>query len=64
MTKVAVDIDCGRQRREGVIGIDQFPLPTVDIVADLEKGLPFLKDGSVDVVYADSFLDTSIITNC
>lgn len=54
---VVIDIGCGRRRRPGAIGIDQFPLPTVDIVADLEKGLPFLKDSSVDVVYADSFLE-------
>lgn len=54
---VAIDIGCGRRRRQGIIGIDRVALPTVDIVADLECGLPFLADDSVDVVYADSFLE-------
>lgn len=55
--KVAIDIGCGRRRRPGVIGIDRVALPSVDIVADLERGLPFLADDSVDIVYADSFLE-------
>ena len=55
--KVAIDIGCGRRKRERVIGIDQFLLPTVDVVADLEKGLPFLRDNSVDIVRTDSFLE-------
>lgn len=55
--KIAIDIGCGRRRRPGVIGIDQFPLPTVDVVANLERGLGFLRDNSVDTVYADSFLE-------
>lgn len=54
---IAINIGCGRRRHGESIGIDQFPLPTVDIVADLEKGLPFLKDNSVDIVYTDSFLE-------
>jgi predicted SAM-dependent methyltransferase len=54
---VAIDIGCGRRRRPGVIGIDQFPMPSVDIVTDLERGLPFLQDSSVDLVYCDSFLE-------
>lgn len=55
--KIAIDIGCGRRRREGVIGIDRVALPTVDIVADLERGLPFLATDSVDVIHADSFLE-------
>jgi hypothetical protein len=54
---IAINIGCGRRRREGAIGIDRIPLSTVDVVADLEQGLPFLRDDSVDVVYADSFLE-------
>lgn len=57
MRPVVINIGCGRRRREGAIGIDRVPLPTVDIVADLEQGLPFLKSDSVDLVYADSFLE-------
>ncbi len=51
-TPVIINIGCGRRRMAGAIGIDQIALPTVDIVADIEKGLPFLADNSVDVVIA------------
>lgn len=54
---VIINIGCGRRRTPGVIGIDHIPLPTVDIVANIEHGLPFLADDSVDVVIADSILE-------
>ncbi len=41
----------------GAIGIDHIALPSVDIVADIEHGLPFLADDSVDIVIADSILE-------
>ena len=54
---VIINIGCGRRRIPGVIGIDHIPLPTVDIVANIEHGLPFLADASVDIVIADSILE-------
>lgn len=54
---VIINIGCGRRRMAGAIGIDHIALPSVDIVADIEKGLPFLADDSVDVVIADSILE-------
>jgi hypothetical protein len=53
-TPVIINIGCGRRRMAGTIGIDRIALPTVDIVADVEEGLPFLADDSVDMVIADS----------
>ncbi len=45
-----IDIGCGPVKEEGYIGIDRYALPGVDIVADLNNGIP-LEDNSVDVVY-------------
>jgi len=37
--------------------IDRLELPGVDIIANLEDGLPFLPDNSVDAIYSNSFLE-------
>ncbi len=55
---VAVEIGCGPKRRDAsVITIDRVDLEAVDIVADIEKGLPFLPDGCVDRLYCRSVLE-------
>ncbi|HUU41801.1 MAG TPA: methyltransferase domain-containing protein, partial [Desulfatiglandales bacterium] len=41
----------------GRIGIDKVDLPNVDIVADIENGLKFLPDNSVDEIHARSVLE-------
>lgn len=51
---VILELGCGRNKRHGVIGIDRIDLPGVDIVADIEDGLDFIPDGSVDEIYAHS----------
>lgn len=52
-----VDIGCGgRKQQPGAIGIDRYAHPDVDIVANLEHGLPFA-DASIDQVYAIHFLE-------
>lgn len=53
---VRVDLGCGGVKRAGFIGIDRFPLPGVDIVADMNKGLP-LDDNSVDYLVASHSLE-------
>jgi SAM-dependent methyltransferase len=52
-----IDIGCGRvkQVREA-IGIDAYPHEGVDVVADVEKGLPF-SDRSIDHVFAVHVLE-------
>lgn len=55
--KLALDVGCGRRKQPGAIGLDFFPLPGVDVVADLEKGaLPF-GDNSFDKIYAYHVLE-------
>lgn len=54
---IVLDLGCGRTKRPGSIGIDAAELPGVDIVANLEDGLPFLPDRSVDAIHSDHFLE-------
>ena len=51
---VIVELGCGQKKKPGRIGIDKIDLPNVDIVADLEEGLPFLPDNSVDQIHSRS----------
>ena len=55
-TKI-LELGCGRKPHPGRIGIDRLDLSEVDIVADLEEGLPFLPDNSVDRIYSQSLLE-------
>lgn len=53
---VKVELGCGTTKNEGYIGIDRFPLLGVDIVADLDKGIP-LEDNSVDIIFCSHSLE-------
>lgn len=55
--EIIFELGCGARKKEGRIGIDAVDLPGVDIVADLEKGLPFLPDNSVDQIHCRNFLE-------
>ena len=39
-----LDIGCGLRKEKGWTGIDKISLPSVDIVCDIEKGLPFVSN--------------------
>ncbi|MCI0777140.1 MAG: class I SAM-dependent methyltransferase [Chloroflexi bacterium] len=61
---IKIDLGCGDGKVRGAIGVDNVRIPGVDIIADLNHGLPF-KDNSVDTVvvfhileHVDNFLDT------
>ncbi len=55
---IAIEIGCGAKRRDAsVITIDRVDMETVDVVADIENGLPFLPDASVDRLYCRSVLE-------
>ena len=54
---VIIELGCGPKKRTGTIGIDVVDLPTVDIVADIEQGLPFLPDNSVDQIHCRSVFE-------
>lgn len=55
--KKIVDLGCGTTKTPGAIGIDSIPLEGVDIVADIESGLPFFEDNSIDVIYSNHFFE-------
>jgi len=54
---VVLELGCGRKKRPGAIGVDRIDLPEVDIVADVEDGLDFIPDNTVDEIYAHSFFE-------
>lgn len=56
--KVVIELGCGRQKQiKNAITIDIIDLPHIDIIADLNKGLWFLPDNSVDEIYSFHFLE-------
>ena len=54
---VLIELGCGDRKKAGRIGVDAIDLPGVDVVADLEKGLAFLPDNSVDQIHCRSLLE-------
>ena len=55
--QIVIELGCGPYKRTGSIGIDALKVHNVDIVANLEEGLPFIPDNSVDEVYSSHFLE-------
>ncbi|MFA5554210.1 MAG: methyltransferase domain-containing protein [Phycisphaerae bacterium] len=55
--RIVVDLGCGAKKLAGSIGIDRSQLPDVDIITDIEKGLGFLPDSSVDELHCRSVLE-------
>ncbi len=54
---VKLDIGCGKNKKEGFTGIDQFPMEGVDLVLDVRVDkLPY-EDNSVDEIHASHFLE-------
>ena len=54
---LVIELGSGRKKKDDRITIDKVNLPKVDIVADLEKGLTFLPDNSVDEIHCRSVLE-------
>lgn len=54
--KVVIDLGCGARRKQDAIGIDKYHCSGVDIVCDIENGIP-IEDNSVDKIYATYFLE-------
>lgn len=54
---VIIELGCGQKKKTDRITIDRVDLPNVDIVADIENGLPFLPDNSVDQIHCRSVLE-------
>jgi len=51
-----LDLGCGKNKREGFIGVDSIKFDTVDVVADLTGRWPF-DDDSVDEAHASHFIE-------
>ncbi len=51
-----LDIGCGERRHSGTIGVDIVPLATVDVVCNVNSGLPF-KDNSNEGIHASHILE-------
>jgi SAM-dependent methyltransferase len=52
-----VELGCGPHHKPGRINIDKIDLPGVDIVTDIEDGLRFLPDNSVDELYCSNVME-------
>jgi SAM-dependent methyltransferase len=52
-----LELGCGQKKKPDRITIDKIDLPYVDIVADIENGLAFLPDNSVDEIHCRSVLE-------
>ncbi|MBN1199457.1 MAG: class I SAM-dependent methyltransferase [Bacteroidales bacterium] len=56
--KVVIELGCGSEKLDpDAIGIDRVDLPGVDIVCNLEEGLPFFPDECADMVFSSHFLE-------
>jgi SAM-dependent methyltransferase len=49
-------LGAGKDRKEGFTHVDMYPFPGIDIVCDIEKGLP-LEDSVADYVYSQDFME-------
>ena len=54
---IILELGCGEKKPPGRICIDKLDSPHIDIVADLEAGLPFFPDNSVDEIHSRSVLE-------
>jgi SAM-dependent methyltransferase len=55
---VTIELGCGNNKKfKDSIGIDILDADAVDIIADINQGLTFIDDNSVDVVYSSHFLE-------
>ena len=51
-----LNLGCGGKRLDGFVGVDRFPTPAVDVLADLGATLPFA-DGTVAEVMLDNVIE-------
>jgi SAM-dependent methyltransferase len=51
-----LDVGCGKNKKEGFIGIDQYKMDGVDVVMDVRERWPY-DDDSVDEVYSSHFIE-------
>ncbi len=54
--RVRIDLGCGTRKVKGALGVDNVAIAGVDVVADLNTGLPF-RDNAIDAVYVYHILE-------
>jgi ubiquinone/menaquinone biosynthesis C-methylase UbiE len=54
---IIIELGCGNSKPKGSIGVDMVQLEDVDIVANIEEGLGFIPDNSVDIISSRHFLE-------
>lgn len=52
-----LELGCGDKPVAGRINVDRLDFPHVDVVTDIEQGLAFLPDRSVDEIHSNSFFE-------
>lgn len=52
-----IDIGCGGKKKDGFIGLDQYPMEGVDHVLDLGRTRWPFEDGSVDEAFTSHFME-------
>ncbi len=56
VASLRVNLGCGGKRLAGYIGLDRYPTPAVDVLADLTRALPF-GDATVDEILLDNVIE-------
>lgn len=51
-----IDIGCGKNKRAGFLGVDQFPMDGVDVVMDVRQRWPW-EDNAVEEAHCSHFLE-------
>ena len=54
--ELRLNLGCGGKRLDGFVGVDRYPTPAVDVLADLGATLPFA-DGTVAEVMLDNVIE-------
>ncbi len=55
--RIVIELGCGNSKPEDSIGIDMVQLEGVDIVTNIEEGLSFIPNSSVDIISSRHFLE-------
>lgn len=56
--KISIEFGPGHERAiSGAITIDHLPIPTADLVANVDDGLSFIPDNSVDLIFSSHFME-------
>lgn len=54
---IKLDLGCGSRKKEGFLGVDQYPMDNVDVVLDIGTAPWPWEDGSVEEIHASHFLE-------